>query len=132
MPIKLVYEVCHQFLNLLNPAFLKLAKRINEIINEMNNFKIFEQITASENKINDKYKESISRYEMVREDSIFMFAKYDNENKVLMIEFEDGITDGLIVLKHLLLIEKINNKEGFISKMLVELLINIKVFKMKQ
>ena len=92
LSVQSTYEVCHQFRSSLKPAFLKLAKRINEINDEIDNIDVSEQITACETKINDKLKEYISRYELIREDIIDMFAKYDNEHKVLMIEFEDNIT----------------------------------------
>lgn len=58
-----------------------------------------EALTTLETKFTGKLKEYVNHDELVRDDEIDIFARVDREHHVLLLEFEDNITNGLIVFK---------------------------------
>ena len=58
-----------------------------------------EQITTIESKFNKKLEEYVNLDELIREDQNDIFARVDQENHILLFEFEDTIINGIIVYR---------------------------------
>lgn len=92
-------DICNTFRDSLKPAFKMLTNRVYELTEEMQNIDVTDQLTTLESKFDNKLKEYVGKNELVRDDEIDIFARYDNDNKVLLLEFEDNIVSGLIIFK---------------------------------
>ncbi|KAK8895670.1 hypothetical protein M9Y10_024140 [Tritrichomonas musculus] len=99
MTMPATIDICNRFRHTLKPVINVIANKVNELDDKVNNIDVSNELSTLENKINTKFNEYISKYEFSRDDEIDIFARFDNEHKVIFFEFEDNIVNGKIVFK---------------------------------
>ena len=80
-------DLCYRVLHKTKPAFKLLLDKVCEVSLEIENIDVSEQLTTLENKFKNKLKKYVNRDQMVRDDVIDLFAKFDSEHHILTIEF---------------------------------------------
>ena len=99
MTMPATIDICNRFRHTLKPVINVIANKVNELDDKVNNIDVSNELSTLENKINTKFNEYVSKYELSRDDEIDIFARFDNEHKVILFEFEDNIVNGIIVFK---------------------------------
>ena len=95
LSIEAAYEICNQFRETLKPVFKKICQKVEEVASdlEFNG----EHITEINNKYNALFSKCVIYDELVRDDTIDIINRIEDNN--IILEAEDEITTGLIVMQ---------------------------------
>ena len=90
-------DIANRFRDSLKPAFKLLVARITELTDSVDS--IDEATSALHIGMNEQLANYINKNDLVRSDTVDGFARVDQENTQILLEFEDNIADGLLVFR---------------------------------